>query len=133
MAVAYSSFGTLFRQGTNTIAFVRSIGGLSMSKDTIDTTHLTSTEGWRTFIASFKDAGEVPIGLIWDPTDTSHEILEDNFASTATAAYSIVWSDPASTTWQFNALVTALQPAAQLGEALTADATLKITGKPTTD
>lgn len=129
----FSSFGTLFKQGTNTIAQVRSISGPGMSKDVIDTTHLTSTNGWRTFLASFKDAGEVEVGLLWDPTDTSHEILEDNFASTATAAYSIVFSDPASTTFQFNAFVTAQGPQAPLGEALTNDYTLKITGTPTTD
>lgn len=132
MATAFSSFGTLIKQGTNTIAAVKNITGPGISNDTIDTTHLTTTGQWRTFIGSLRDAGEVELDLVWDPTETSHEILEDVLIGNTATAFSIVWSDPGSTTWQFNALVTGLAPAAPLGEHLSASATLKITGTPTT-
>lgn len=132
MATAFSSFGTLLKQGTNTIAAVKNITGPGMSADTIDTSHLTTTGQWRTFLGSFKDAGEVSLDLVWDPTETSHEILEDVFIGGTATAFSIVWSDSGSTTWQFNALVTGIAPAAALGEHLAQEVTMKITGTPTT-
>lgn len=132
MATAFSSFGTLIKQGTNTISAVKNLTGPGISNDTIDTTHLTSTGQWRTFIGSLRDGGEVELDLVWDPTDTSHEILEDVLLGNTATAFSIVWSDSSSTTWTFNALVTGLAPAAPLGEHLSQSATLKISGTPTT-
>lgn len=132
MATAFSSFGTLFKQGTNTIAAIKNITGPGLSVDTIDTTHLTSTGNWRTFLSGPKDGGEVGLDLVWDPTDTSHEILEDVLIGGTATAFSIVWSDSGSTTWQFNALVTGLDPAAPFGDYLAQAATLKVTGTPTT-
>lgn len=132
MATAFGSFGTLFKQGTNTIASIKNITGPGLSVDTIDTTHLASTGNWRTFISGPKDGGEVELDLVWDPTETTHEILEDVLIGGTATAFSTVWSDAGSTTWQFNGLVTGLSPAAPFGDHLTASCTIKITGTPTT-
>ena len=49
--------------------------------DEIDFTHLASTGGYREFRAGFKDAGEIQMTLHFDPTNVTHEDLEDKLNS----------------------------------------------------
>lgn len=49
--------GTILKIDGSTIGNVTNITGPSMSKDTIDTTALDTTGGYRTFITGFKNAG----------------------------------------------------------------------------
>lgn len=130
---SYAAYGTLFKHGTSTVAQVRSISGPGMSKDTIDVTHLSSSNAWREFLSSLKDAGEVEIECFFDPAGTTHELMEVAFEATTTVAYSIVWSDAASTTWVVNAFCTGVSPVANLGDALVVTYTLRPTGAPTLD
>lgn len=130
---AYAAFGTLFKHGTSTVAQVRSLSSLGAEKETIDVTHLSSTSGWREFLSSLKMAREFEVECFFDPAGTTHELLETAFEASTTTAYSIVFSDAASTTWIFNAFCTGVDVNANLGDALTASYTFKPSAAPTLD
>lgn len=54
------------------VAQIRSIGGISMTSDEIEVTTLDDLGDFRSFIQGFRDAGEMPVELIWDPSLASH-------------------------------------------------------------
>jgi hypothetical protein len=58
-------------------AQVRRIGAISMTADEIEATTLDTEGSFRDFLQGFKDAGELPVELVWDPALTSHG--EDEF------------------------------------------------------
>ncbi len=55
-----------------TVAQVRRIGSVSMTADEIEATTLDTVGDFRSYLQGFKDAGELPLEVIWDPTLTSH-------------------------------------------------------------
>lgn len=53
---------------------VKSIGISGGQADEIDVTHLDSSAGFREYISGFKDAGELELGLMFDPSSATHAI-----------------------------------------------------------
>jgi hypothetical protein len=68
---------------------------------------------------------------VFDPAEATQVALWTDMVSRAANTYSLVFPDAANTTWTFDALVIAFEPDEPHDGALTASATLKITGKPT--
>lgn len=54
------------------VAQVRRIGSVSLTSDEIESTTLDTVGSFRSFLQGFKDAGELPLEVIWDPTLASH-------------------------------------------------------------
>lgn len=129
--------GTKFQRETVTpgtyadIAQVVSIGGPTLTRETIDSTHQASTGRWREFIAGLQDAGEITVELLFDPDNTGHIDLRSDLAVDALHKYRISFPDATPTTVTVDALVTRFEPRAPLDEKLTATVTLKISGAPT--
>lgn len=124
--------GTVLKKGTTAIAELTSIDGLSVSADTIETTTLDTVGGYRTFINSLKDAGELSISGHFNYT--SHNSIMADFESGASNSYTIEFPDKLTTSgtkWTFTAIVTAFSTSADLEDIVGFDATLKISGKPT--
>ena len=131
----YSAFGTLLKRGGVTIAQVTNIAGPGISLDTQDVTSHDSTAGWEEVVGTILRSGEVKLDLVYDPNAATHKwaaggLLSDLVLRTATA-YTLVFPSTAAVTWAFNAFVTGFEPSAAVDGALTASATLKITGAPT--
>lgn len=84
---ARTGFGALIQKGTGTgspedyvtILGIKSISGPSITRDTHDTTVMTSPGGWREFIGGLKDGGEVSFTANWLPRDTTQGDLADEF------------------------------------------------------
>jgi predicted secreted protein len=130
--MAVHSQGTVLKLGANSIAELNSIGGLSLSADSVDVTTLTSTDGFREFIAGYKDAGEVSLSGNFKPNDTNGQAaLLTNFIDGSTDEYTIVFPEDLGYEWSFDAFVTGYSTAASLDGQVTFEATLKVTGKPT--
>lgn len=127
-----AAIGTALKIGTTAVAGLTSIGGLELSADTIDVTTLDVTDGYRTFIQGLKDAGEVSISGFFDAGDTTGQqaLLTALDAGTETAM-TIVFPTTIGYTWTFNAIVTGFSTGAELEDAVTFEATLKVSGKPT--
>ena len=131
---AFSGVGTTFKRGDGTsneaftaIAEVNSITGPNKSRGTIDVTTLDSTNGYREFIASFRDAGEVTLNMNF--TRDGYDDMNDDFESDDTVNYQIVFSDTGATTFDFAGLVTAIGVAVPMDDKVTMDVTIKIDGE----
>lgn len=134
---AFSGVGTLFQRSSTlegtytTIAEVNSITGPGMSKDTIDVTSLDSTDGYREFIAGFKNAGTVQLSMNF--TNRSYVQAKADFDSDNVVYYRIVFPDAAVTVITFAGLVTELPITVPTDDKVTLDVTIQITGPTNVD
>ena len=133
----YNALGTkLYRGGTagTAIAQVTNIGGPGLKLETLEVTSHDSGV-WREFIGGLRDGGEIKLDINYDPAGATHKdaaggLLADLKNGTANA-YALRFSDAATTTWTFNALVTSFEPKAPMDGKLSASTNLKITGTAT--
>lgn len=135
MASKFAAYGTLLKRAGTTIANVKNISGPGLTLDTEDVTSHDSTGAWEQVVATILRSGEITLELVYDPATATHKyaaggLLSDLTLRTA-VSYTLVFSDTATTTWTFTAFVTGFEPSAPVEGALTATATLKITGQPT--
>ena len=140
MSVAFAGVGIQFKRGDagtpevfSAIAEITAINGPNMSRDTIETTSLDTIDGYRTFIGSFRDGGEVSLEMNfnrdgWDQfkTDFESAVLKNYQIDMTDSA------DPDETVMDFAALVTALGVGITTDDKVTAPVTLKISGAVTT-
>jgi predicted secreted protein len=104
----------------------------SPTKETVDTTHMGSTGGYREFISGLKDGGEVTFNMNFSYAD--YLVFKNNFEDDLQPRkYRVQFPDDAinKTTWYFSAVVTDIPVTAPTGDKVTADITLKISGKST--
>ncbi len=115
--------------GTGTwvpIAKVRSITGPSMTRNTIDTTALDTTGGYRTFITGFRDPGTVALGMCFNRD--GYEAMKTDFEDDDAQDYQIILPDFDETSLTFSGLVTELPLTIPTDDLVTADVTIKISG-----
>jgi predicted secreted protein len=131
----YASMGTTIKMDGTAIAHIHQLKGLDLSASTIDTTALDTSGGYKTFIASTKEAGDVSLQGFFNGSD--HSALYNAFQSGSSHAFVIEFPDIITTgtghgsQWTFNAIVTAFKTDAQVGNAVGFDCTLKVSGQPT--
>lgn len=111
------------------VAEVFAITPPNLTRDTVDATHMASTEKWREFIAGLRDAGEVSISLNFVPGGAAQDALTAKFASDTASNFRITF--PNAEAWIFAGLMTGFAPEDPLDGKMTATARFKLTGKPT--
>ena len=131
----YAAFGCALKKGGTEYAGVTNISGSGLSLDTVDVTSHDSTGAWEEVVGTILRSGEISLDLVYDPADATHKyaaggLLYDLVSRTA-IALTLEFSDTATTTWSFNALVTGFEPGMPVDGFLSASATLKLTGQPT--
>ena len=133
MVDAIAAKGTLIQIGDGgspetftTIAKVNQITGPSPTEEFIDVTSLDSTSGYREFLPSFKDGGEVSLEVSLVPT--THNDLQSKFEAQTIHNFKIVWPDAGSSTVSFAAYVQSIAPTAQVGDKVGATITLRVSG-----
>ena len=131
---AVAGVGTRFRRWNTTltawedISEINSINGPTKSRDTIDTTSLDSTGGYREFIAGFRDGGTVSLSMNF--TRDTYELMNNDFESDVAQNYEIVLPDVENTTLEFVGFVTEVPLSIPTDDKITADVTIKVSGKP---
>ena len=135
-SAAVAGVGTAFKRGDgasneqfSAIAEINSITGPNKSRGTIDVTSLDSTGGYREFIGSFRDAGQVDLNMNF--TMAGYNDMNDDFESSALVNYQIVLPDTNATTFEFAGFVTAIGMALTTDDKITATVTIKISGQVT--
>lgn len=126
------AMGTTLKKGDTAIANLTSIDGVGVSSDTIETTNLSNESGYRTFVTSLKDAGEVSISGHFEYTD--HNPLLEDFEDGSVDVYTIEFPDMVATNgtqWTFSAVVTAFSTSVELEDLIGFECTLKVSGRPT--
>jgi len=131
--MAISGKGTQFRRwNTSTgqwenIAQINSITGPGMSRDTIDTTALDTTGGYRTFITGFRNPGTLTLTMNF--TRDTYEQMKSDFEDDTPKNYEIVLPDDDNTSLEFQGLVTELPLTIPPDDKVTADVTIQISGQ----
>ncbi len=128
---AMSGVGTKFlrKQGEEYVALaeVNSITGPNMSRETIDVTSLDSDAGYREFIPGIRDGGTVSLNMNF--TNATYALMKADFESDVIRDYKIEIPDAAGTTLTFSGLVTESPLAIEVADKISADVTIKVTGK----
>jgi predicted secreted protein len=121
------AMGTTIKKTAGTaIAGLTSIDGISVSADTIETTALDNVGGYRSFVTSLKDAGEVTISGYF--SHSAHASILADFDTNTSASYVITFPD--THTWTFTGVITAFSTSAELEDLISFEATFKVSGKP---
>ena len=131
---AFSGVGTQFLRGDTdssstgytAIAEVNSITGPTKTRAFIDVTSLDSTGGYREFITSFRDAGEVTLEMNF--TRDGYVLINSDFESEGSQPFRIILPDTGNTQLDFDAYVTDISMAIPLDDKVTSSVTLKVTG-----
>lgn len=121
------------------IANIASISGPSETMETVDTTHLSSTGGYREFRPHLKDGGEVTFTIHYDPTHATHDDatgLKKKFDDRLLTNFQIDLSNlsdggggfASNNLITFAAYVTNLGMNVPIDDMVTRDVTLKVSG-----
>jgi len=139
LSSAVSSFGTLLQIGDGgspsetftTIAEVLDIDGPSYTSDTEEVTSHSTVGGYKEYIRTLKDGGDVtfPMNFFQDPTQTA---LWDAYESGERTNFKIIYPLPGvDNTVTFAAFVTDIGGSAPVQGILQRNVTLKVTGQAT--
>lgn len=112
----------------NAVARMIELGDISPTRDTTDNTAHDSPNGYKQFLASLKDSGEISITLDFLPADTEHQKLLADFDVDTPHSYRIIWPDGDSTTATFDALVIGYGVQTPLEDKVRRTFNLKISG-----
>lgn len=116
--------------GLTEIGQIRNISGPGVSANDVDTTTLDSSSNYRTFTCGLLDPGEVSFGVVYDPADSMHKRLAYYAGQRSSKLFTIYHGSSAGDTDAFTAYVKGLSREIPLDDVITADLTLKVTGKP---
>ena len=111
------------------LASIKSISGPTSTRETVDTTTLDTTGGYRTFIASLRDAGDLSLPMNF--TAAAYTLMKNDFESDDLVQYQIVLPDTGNTTLEFEGLVTDLPLEIPVDDVISCDVTIKISGEVT--
>lgn len=113
------------------IAEVKHIGGPNEKADESDVTHLRSPGGYREFIPSFKDGGELPLELNFIPGNATQDSvtgLRYEFQQNPIPTKNRRITFPDGTTATFAAWVKAIGTDLNVGNPMMLNVTLRIVG-----
>ena len=110
---------------------LKSISGIDVNADEVEVTDMGNTDGYREYLPGFKDGGEVPVSGYMDGEDNGQDRMYELLESGDVVDCKIQFPAKIGKTWSFKAGVTKFTTAADVDDAITFEATLKVSGKPT--
>ena len=128
---AVRALGTSIKIGLNAIANLSSIGSPSITQEEIDVTTLDSADGYREFIGGFKDPGEVAISGNFEPSDAGQAAVYAALESGEVQPFEIIYPAKLGASWSFDGIITAYSVTSETESAVTFEATIRVSGKPT--
>lgn len=123
--MAIEGFGTTVTLNSAAVAELLSVTGPTFAGETIDVTHMESTEGFREKIAGLVDAGQLELELQY--TKAQYNTIQALMRQTIPFEVTL----PDDSTFEGEGHITALGVAVPLDDKITQTVTLDITGKPT--
>lgn len=132
MAQARAAIGyTLSRNGTP-IALLSDIDGPGLKGDTIEVTNHNNPDNHKEFIVGLLEGGDLKVKIYYDPLDSTHQGLVT--AMQARTMDTWVLTPPAviagAPSWTFSGYLTQFDTKAKVKDAIEADVTVKVSGKP---
>lgn len=130
-----NAFGTELRRGDGedpevftALADVTTVGGPSISRETIDVTSHGSEDAWMEFLGGLKDAGEISLDVNYDPAQ--HDTLMADFNDEAPRNYELAFPTSPETVRVLELILTGFESDAPHDDKLSASLSFKITGIP---
>lgn len=99
------------------------------SRDSVETTHTSNADRWRTFIPGLIDGGELSIEINYVPGSTADDNLQTDLNSATVENYKVLFASGESII--VPAFVTGIEPGVPIDDRMTATVTFKVAGKPT--
>ncbi len=124
---AITGQGTIFKRNGATIGEINSIDGPTKSRETIEVTRLEDVDGYRQYIAGLREPGTVTLNMNF--TRDNYDVLNADFESDTIQSYAIELPDEDETVFTFNGFVTELPISIPIGDKITCDVTIQISGK----
>lgn len=132
--MADQGFGTTITFQSGLFAEIRGVRRSGLARDSLETTHMGSTNGWRTFMPSdLKDPGEIEVDLLFDPA-TKMAAIKTAIAAAAetiTITYPIKSGHTNPATDACSGFMTSFDSDDPHDAIMTGTAKLKLTGEPT--
>jgi hypothetical protein len=138
--MALDAQGTILQMGNaatpevfTAIANLGDVDGPSLSRDTIETTSHGSPNKYRTFIPGLRDGGEVTFACDFDPSLGTHDELTgmvSQFNDDVNHNFRLLYPQSALEGWAFTGCLTKIGPKNPVGDKISSDVTIKISGKP---
>lgn len=113
------------------VGALSSVGGIDASANEVEVTDMGNTDGYREYLPGFKDGGEVSLSGYMDGEDAGQARLYELMESGDVVDCKIQFPAKIGKTWSFKAGVTKFTTSADVDDAITFEATLKVSGKPT--
>lgn len=126
------SVGTKLIINNKIIGSLKSIGGIEISADITDVTDLGNEDGYKEFLAGFKDGGEVSASGYLDSENEGQDEIYDvlNEGDGSPVPCEIRFPPKIGRSWYFNAVPSKFSTSAELEDAITFEGALKVSGKP---
>lgn len=124
---AITGQGTIFKRNGAAIGEINSIDGPTKSRETIEVTRLEDVDGYRQYIAGLREPGTVTLNMNF--TRDNYDVLNADFESDTIQTYAIELPDEDETVFTFNGFVTELPISIPIGDKITCDVTIQISGK----
>lgn len=132
MATKYIAYGTILQVDHDSNGSFTAIGQLADLNgpqgdvDAVDVTTHDSPSARREFKPGLVDEGTVDFELVWDPADSTHQILSTLRGARTVCPWRIVWVN--GTTTSFSGFVTTMSPVAPVDDKLACSFTIRTTG-----
>lgn len=124
---AITGQGTIFKRNGEAIGEINSIDGPTKSRETIEVTRLEDVDGYRQYIAGLREPGTVTLNMNF--TRENYDVLNADFESDTIQTYAIELPDEDETVFSFSGFVTELPISIPIGDKITCDVTIQISGK----
>ena len=126
-----NSKGTQLKVNNKAVGGLTSINGIEVNADVVDLTALDNATGYREKAADFKDVGDVTCSGFLDGADEGQAECLTLLNSGEAVSCSIIFPPKIGKTWSFNASVVRFSTGAEVGNAVTFEASFAVTGQPT--
>lgn len=124
------SVGTKLIVNGKVVGGLKSIGGIDISADATEVTDLGNEDGYKEYLAGFKDAGEVSASGYLDGENEGQDEVYDVLDSGDVVPCEIRFPAKIGKSWYFDAAVTKFTTGAEVEDAITFETALKVSGKP---
>lgn len=132
---AVLGYGSDFQRGDGgspedfaSVGEITAINGISLTKDTVDATHMQSPDAWEELISSIKRTGEISVDVNYVPNSDASTAAIQDVNSSSPKNYRIVFPDNSS--WTFKAHAVGFEIGIPVEDKMTGTFTYKPTGKP---
>lgn len=125
-----NSVGTKLIVNSKLVGGLKSINGIEINADTIDVTDLGNTDGYREKLPGFKDVGDLTGSGFMDGDNDGQNECYALMNSGEVVPCAVVFPAPIGMTWVFQAGVVKFSTSADVGDAVTFDTAMAVSGKP---